>query len=69
MVNADDEAPEPDPGPPEHLSAAKGMDLVRRVLEEARGAARTQGKDVGRGNLPGSPRPLGGAYAAASGET
>src|ERR1700753_1908142 len=25
------------------------MDLVRRVLEEARGAARTQGKDVGRG--------------------
>jgi predicted nucleic acid-binding Zn ribbon protein len=26
-----------------------GMDLVRRALEEARGAARTQGKDVGRG--------------------
>jgi predicted nucleic acid-binding Zn ribbon protein len=26
-----------------------GMDLVRRVLEEARGAARSQGKDVGRG--------------------
>ena len=25
------------------------MDLVRRTLEEARGAARSQGKDVGRG--------------------
>lgn len=34
------------PGPPEHLA---GMDLVRRTLEEARGAARSQGKDVGRG--------------------
>lgn len=27
----------------------KGMDLVRRTLEEARGAARVQGKNVGRG--------------------
>ena len=26
-----------------------GMDLVRRTLEEARGAARSQGKNVGRG--------------------
>ncbi|HET7668577.1 MAG TPA: hypothetical protein VFK56_21440, partial [Mycobacterium sp.] len=25
------------------------MDLVRRTLEEARGVARVQGKDVGRG--------------------
>jgi len=33
-------------GPPAHLA---GMDLVRRTLEEARGAARIQGKDVGRG--------------------
>jgi predicted nucleic acid-binding Zn ribbon protein len=32
--------------PPEALA---GMDLVRRVLDEARGAARSQGKDVGRG--------------------
>jgi predicted nucleic acid-binding Zn ribbon protein len=40
-------------GPPEHLSGLPGMDLVRRTLEEARGAARIQGKDVGRGrNLP-----------------
>jgi predicted nucleic acid-binding Zn ribbon protein len=34
---------------PEHLSRMAGMDLVRRVLDEARSAARTQGKDVGRG--------------------
>lgn len=36
-------------GPPEHLSGLAGMDLVRRTLEEARGAARSQGKDVGQG--------------------
>ena len=35
--------------PPAHLALLKGMDLVRRTLEEARGAARSQGKDVGRG--------------------
>jgi predicted nucleic acid-binding Zn ribbon protein len=44
-LSPDDETPEPG-APPEHLA---GMDLVRRVLEEARGVARTQGKDVGRG--------------------
>ncbi|MGE0214876.1 DUF721 family protein [Mycolicibacterium sp.] len=37
------------PVPPEHLARLKGMDLVRRTLEEARGAARSQGKNVGRG--------------------
>jgi predicted nucleic acid-binding Zn ribbon protein len=37
------------PGPPANLAHLKGMDLVRRTLEEARGAARSQGKDVGRG--------------------
>jgi predicted nucleic acid-binding Zn ribbon protein len=36
-------------GPPAELAGLKGMDLVRRTLEEARGAARSQGKDVGRG--------------------
>ncbi|TGD84655.1 DUF721 family protein [Mycolicibacterium sp. CH28] len=36
-------------GPPEHLADVPGMDLVRRALEEARGAARSQGKEVGRG--------------------
>lgn len=35
--------------PPERLGELPGMDMVRRVLEEARGAARSQGKDVGRG--------------------
>lgn len=33
----------------EDLTRMRGMDLVRRTLEEARGAARSQGKDVGRG--------------------
>lgn len=37
------------PGPPAHLAGLPGMDLVRRTLEEARGAARRQGKEVGRG--------------------
>ncbi|HPX37024.1 MAG TPA: DUF721 family protein [Mycobacterium sp.] len=36
-------------GPPEHLKDVPGMDLVRRALEEARSAARGQGKDVGHG--------------------
>lgn len=35
--------------PPERQSAPTGMDLVRRTLEEARDAARVQGKDVGHG--------------------
>lgn len=38
-----------DTEPPAHLAHLKGMDLVRRTLEQARGAARTQGKEVGRG--------------------
>lgn len=44
-------------GPPEHLAGLAGMDLVRRALEEARGAARSQGKEVGRGRRsPGARR-------------
>jgi len=39
---------------PESLAGLTGIDLVRRVLEDARGAARVQGKDVGRGGK--SPR-------------
>ncbi|WP_422743559.1 DUF721 family protein [Mycobacterium sp. WMMD1722] len=38
-------------GPPDRLAGLSGMDLVRRTLEEARGAARSQGKDVGRGRM------------------
>ncbi len=61
-MNADAETPTPDAEPPEHLSQVKGMDLVRRVLEEARGAARIQGKDVGRGRrLPPNRRVAGAA--------
>jgi predicted nucleic acid-binding Zn ribbon protein len=46
--------------PPEPLTGMPGMDLVRRVLEEARGAARVQGKDVGRGRrLPPTRRVAG----------
>lgn len=41
--------PDQVPGPPQHLARMAGMDLVRRTLEEARGAARNQGKEVGRG--------------------
>ena len=37
-----------DPNPPEHLAGLAGMDLVRRTLAEAREAARSQGKDIGR---------------------
>ena len=60
-MDSDDETPKSE-GPPEQLSGMKGMDLVRRVLEEARGAARTQGKDVGRGRrLPPSRRVAGAA--------
>jgi len=56
-LSPDDNTPVPGAGPPEHLA---GMDLVRRVLEEARGVARTQGKDVGRGRrLPPTRRVAG----------
>src|ERR1700744_6811174 len=47
-------------GPPERLSGLPGMDLVRRALEEARGVARTQGKDVGRGRRLPPPRRVAG---------
>jgi predicted nucleic acid-binding Zn ribbon protein len=47
----------PAAGPPEHLAGLAGMDLVRRALEEARAAARDQGKQVGQGRrLPKVPR-------------
>jgi predicted nucleic acid-binding Zn ribbon protein len=58
--NDHDNTPQPADGPPERLSGISGMDMVRRVLEEARGAARTQGKDVGRGRrLPPTRRVAG----------
>lgn len=62
MTGPDNEPVEPDSdeaapaGPPEHLAGLAGMDLVRRALEEARGAARAEGKDVGRGRSSPPPR-------------
>jgi predicted nucleic acid-binding Zn ribbon protein len=47
-------------GPPEHLAHLRGMDMVRRTLEEARGAARSQGKDVGRGRTSSPERRVAG---------
>jgi len=47
--------------PPAHLEGLKGMDLVRRTLEEARGAARQQGKNVGRGRNSPAPRRVAGS--------
>jgi predicted nucleic acid-binding Zn ribbon protein len=47
-------------GPPAELAGLKGMDLVRRTLEEARGAARVQGKNVGRGRHSPAPRRVAG---------
>jgi predicted nucleic acid-binding Zn ribbon protein len=52
MTDADDR-PDPDPDADadrtEQSSELTGIDLVRRTLEEARAAARAQGKDAGRG--------------------
>ena len=39
----------------------RGMDLVRRTLEEARGAARGQGRNVGQGRRSPTPRRVAGA--------
>lgn len=50
-----------DLNPPAHLEGLKGMDLVRRTLEEARGAARQQGKNVGRGRNSPAPRRVAGS--------
>jgi len=53
-----------DPGDgkdPEQPEAMSGIDLVRRTLEEARAAARAQGKNAGRGrSVPPAPRRVAG---------
>jgi len=65
-VTDPDHAPDGDadagaPAPPEHLAGLAGMDLVRRALEEARAAARGQGKEVGQGRrIPRTARPVSG---------
>lgn len=49
-------------------SRLTGIDLVRRTLEEARAAARAQGKDAGRGRaVPPSPRRAAGQRRSWSG--
>ena len=53
--------------PPEHLAGLTGMDLVRRTLEEARGVARSQGKNVGRGRNSPAPRRVAGRRRSWSG--
>jgi predicted nucleic acid-binding Zn ribbon protein len=55
--NSDDGMESESLGPPAELARLAGMDLVRRTLEEARGAARSQGKDVGRGGGAKGRRP------------
>ena len=47
--------------PPAHLEGLKGMDLVRRTLEEARGAARQQGKNVALGRYSPTARRVAGS--------
>src|SRR5271168_1310155 len=46
MTDSDDQ---PDAASPQQLGGLTGIDLVRRTLEEARAAARAQGKDAGKG--------------------
>jgi predicted nucleic acid-binding Zn ribbon protein len=49
-------------------SGLTGIDLVRRTLEEARAAARAQGKDAGRGRgVPAVPRRVAGQRRSWSG--
>jgi predicted nucleic acid-binding Zn ribbon protein len=65
MTGADDR---PDPDRTEHPTALTGIDLVRRTLEEARAAARAQGKDAGRGRgMVPAPRRVAGQRRSWSG--
>jgi predicted nucleic acid-binding Zn ribbon protein len=66
-VMSEDEHDDDPVAPPDHLAGLKGMDLVRRTLEEARGAARSQGKDVGRGRNSTAPRRVAGRRRTWSG--
>jgi predicted nucleic acid-binding Zn ribbon protein len=65
-VNGSDEGR--DPERTEQPSESAGIDLVRRTLEEARAAARAQGKDAGRGRVSApAPRRVAGQRRAWSG--
>lgn len=57
-----------DEGPRAPSDAPTGIDLVRRTLEEARAAARAQGKDAGRGRAAApAPRRVAGRRRSWSG--
>lgn len=57
-----------DEGPRAPSNAPSGIDLVRRTLEEARAAARAQGKDAGRGRAAApAPRRVAGQRRSWSG--
>ncbi len=59
MTDTDDDR-SPVAGAPQEPAGLGGMDLVRRALEEARGAARSAGKEIGRGRrAPVRPRVAG----------
>ncbi|WP_406813342.1 DUF721 family protein [Mycobacterium sp. M23085] len=63
MTGTDD-----NPRPIEATSSLSGIDLVRRTLEEARAAARAQGKDAGRGRAAApAPRRVAGQRRSWSG--
>ncbi|GFG65635.1 UPF0232 protein [Mycobacterium kubicae] len=68
MTSDDDRIDEADAGrggPPADL---RGIDLVRRTLEEARAAARARGQDAGRGrSAPMAPRRVNGQRRSWSG--
>jgi predicted nucleic acid-binding Zn ribbon protein len=65
-VTGVDDAPDPDRIT--ESSGSTGIDLVRRTLEEARAAARAQGKDAGRGRaVPPAPRRVAGQRRSWSG--
>jgi predicted nucleic acid-binding Zn ribbon protein len=58
----------PDPDRTEQSGDLAGIDLVRRTLEEARAAARAQGKDAGRGRaVPPTARRVAGQRRSWSG--
>ncbi len=65
MIDSDSGEGRESSKPPSGLS---GIDLVRRTLEEARAAARAQGKDAGRGRaVPPTPRRVAGRRRSWSG--
>lgn len=67
-MTEDDEVDAPDQGCAAPLAELRGIDLVRRTLDEARAAARARGQDAGRGRAaPLAPRRLGGQRRSWSG--